>query len=394
MRADSVTRERSKHQNARYAVALAISASFFVLTACSSQSAGSTRAVVRAGSELHDVALVSARTGKVEAFLPNPNGQGAGAVVADGHGGWYVSGSFTRIDGVARRDLVRLSRDGAIDTDFVPNLPAEADIGPIVLHKGVLYAGDIGIGAFALDAESGKVLWHTPIHESPIDELVFGNGKLFIAGGFNRIGGVARDGLAALNPKTGKVTGWNAHLTGEGYQASVEGLAIARQTLYVSGGFDHVHGVERKLGVASIDVRTGRPTTWAPKYSSAIKRLEEARTIFVSHGQVLVGSAEKGNMVAFDARSAQLLTWPNRLRGNVASFASLGNVVYLGGDPDAHLYRAAGKRVNDLAAVILPQGKFTSWRPDLGRCTNVFSLAAAGGKVLVVGNFYDQPCIG
>ena len=371
---------------------LAISALLLTLPACASSSSTSSKTRARTESVAHTLVLVDAKTGKIDSYLPDPDSQGPSSVVSDGESGWYVSGRFAHVGKIPRRGLAHLKSDGSVDTAFVPDVPRGVSLGTMLLHGGVLYTTDYGEGVFALDAKSGKSLWHTSDRGNHVMSVAFGNGVLFVGGDFARIGGAARDGIAALDPATGKPTSWQVHLSvSVAGSPAVVALAIVDGTVYIGGAFDRVNNFKRELGLAAVSARTGRPTSWAPRNVGVARRLESAGSLLVTHGQVLVGSAGEG-FAAFDARSARALSWSGLLNGSVWALVSSGDTVYLGGTPGPGFSRAGGRPANNLASVVLPQGRFTDWRPDLGPCRDVQAMATYGGKVLVAGYFSSTPC--
>ena len=94
------------------------------------------------------------------------------ALAADGAGGFYVGGEFDRVLGVRRVGLVHLLADGSIDPAF--RAQAVGSVAALELRGDVLYVG----------------------------------------GGFDVIGGVARHALAALDAHTGTVLNWGPKITG------------------------------------------------------------------------------------------------------------------------------------------------------------------------------------
>jgi outer membrane protein assembly factor BamB len=377
------------------ALLLAITALLVALPAASSSSSTS-KTQTQAETTYHTLALVDAKTGKIDSYLPDPDSQEPTSVVSDKKGGWYVSGSFTHIGEMTRNGLAHLSRDGVVDPAFVPDLPGEVDPGNIFLHGRVLFLADISKGVFALDARSGKRLWHTSVRgDDPVFGLAFGNGVLYVGGAFGRIGGVARSGIAALDPTTGKPTPWRVRLTSD-FGPVVTSVVVANGLVYFGGDFSTVNGLKRELDLAAVSPRTGRPATWAPRekditWNTNDEGFYEVHDILVSHNQVLVGSSH-GGFAAFDARSARGLPWSARIVGYAFPLALSGDTAYLGGNTDHGFTRAGGKSANNLVSVVLPEGRFTSWRPDLGRCTDVYAMVAYGGKVLVAGYFSEKGC--
>jgi len=380
----------------RYVKALLLLLVLSALPACASSSSSSSKTQTQLGSEVRTLALVDAKTGQVDSYLPGPDG--VTSVVSDREGGWYVGGRFTRIGNVLRRGVVHLKSDGSIDPSFVPDLPRDMAVSPILFQAGVVFVGDFGgKGVFALDAKSGQRLWHTSTgRDNTVSELASGNGVLYVGGDFTHVGGIARNGIAALNPITGKVTGWRVRLWNSmGYRGmgGADAIGVASRVVYIAGLFDSINGVKRERGVAAVSSRTGRPTAWAPRFTGATRSLGGIASILVTHGQVLAGSVDReGGFAAFDARSARALSWTQRLKGGASALASSGDTAYLGGAIENGFTRAGGSSANNLASVVLPEGRFTNWRPRLGRCTYVDALAVFGGKVFVGGYFSPEAC--
>ena len=68
--------------------------------------------------------------------LPAPAGACVGA--ADGAGGWYIGGAFTRVQGQPRRNLARLRADGTVDA-WDPG--ADTTVRTLARAGTVVYAG-------------------------------------------------------------------------------------------------------------------------------------------------------------------------------------------------------------------------------------------------------------
>ena len=58
-------------------------------------------------------------------------------MISDGAGGWYVAGRFARANGTQGHELVRLRADGSVDPAFVPE--ANGTVHDLVLHDGTLW---------------------------------------------------------------------------------------------------------------------------------------------------------------------------------------------------------------------------------------------------------------
>jgi hypothetical protein len=373
----------------------------FVLSGCGGSSARSSTAKKHAVPRY--LYIINAKTGAIDESFPDidiENYVGVKAAISDGSGGWYIAGTFRRVGKVSRNGLARLRSDGSLDPEFAPRLPKGTWVGAIIRRGSVVYVetspsgSSTGISIVpavaAFDATSGRKLWQTPTNEfeiyPPGGGLVFANGTLFVGGNFSKIAGVQRSGLAALDPKTGEPTSWRVHLaSGRKTEGEVYAMSIENGVIYYSGFFKgtKTYREARSPGLGAISVRTGKPTPWNPEFTG---ELEEATAILATHGQVLAGG--NGSAV-FDARTGRIVPWYKSLRYHANAFAVSGNTVYLGAFPidgsNGLLTRVGGKRVHNLAAVILPSGKVTNWRPILSPIPYVRALAVSGQNVLVCG---------
>jgi trimeric autotransporter adhesin len=111
--------------------------------------------------------LLNAATGREVAHL-SANGAVV-AAVADGSGGWFVGGSFSRLAGHDRVAIAHVLPSGAVDPAW------RASIGSVSGRPVAVYS------------------------------LARAGTRLFVGGPFGRVGGLRRPGLAALNSRTGAV---------------------------------------------------------------------------------------------------------------------------------------------------------------------------------------------
>jgi outer membrane protein assembly factor BamB len=369
------------------ALLLALSMFVVALLACDSNfSTSSTNSTRVKSVSPRALVLIDAKTGEIDRNFHDTNlSADVVSAVSDGEGGWYIGGGFTRVGGETRRGIAHLRSDSSLEPAFVPELIKGDGADALLLRGNVLYAGGHQNGVVALDARSGKLLWRTSTSGDPVLGIAYRSGILYVNGNFSRIGGVARAGIAALNPANGKTTPWQVHLSGSGDgRVTIGVMAVANGAVYLGGYFARVDGVKRELGLAAVSPRTGRPTAWAPRARGT--SLDSFDSILVTHGQVLVGSVVYG-FAAFSARTGYALPWSKRLAGGVSSFALTGDTVYLGGVPHPGFNRVGGKPANNLASVVLPEGRFTDWRPNVDRCTIVRAMAVSGRKLLVAGYF-------
>jgi outer membrane protein assembly factor BamB len=350
-----------------------IAASLFVIFAgfaYSSTSSGSTSA------DPPPLVVMDARTGSIDHEFQVVECAPYSAV-ADGKTGWYVSGySLIGPPGQSPPCLIHLLADGSADTTFAPKLSKYQYIDTLIRFKNVLYAGS-GNGVAAFSARSGRRLWLRPTTDEVNRSLAMGNGVLYVTG-------FGRFGLAALDPRTGETKSLKTRLAWrKGFGASAGTVAFGNGVLYIAGNFDRVNGVKRPLGIAALNPRSGLPTPWSPQPG---RQPSDVWSILATHGQILVGG--KQGFAVYDSHSGHNLPWRDRLRGSATSFAVSGDTVYLAARTlYAGFDRVSYRRVNNLAAVRLPEGKFKNWRPFLAPCVDVGTIAVSGNKVLVGGDF-------
>lgn len=362
--------------------ALVAAALLLALFACTSHpSARSTSTKSERSKAERSLILIDAKSGALDFSFPDA--YGATSAITDGRGGWYVGGSIKSVEETARNGLAHLRGDGSLDSVFVPRMPKRDYVYSILLHRNVLFVACDTLGVVALDAKTGTRLWRVSTSRDRVTSLAYWKGVLYVGGAFKHIGGARRSGIAAIDPATGKPTSW--HVRTSGIAASVA-MAIGKGVIYLGGGFNSVDGKKTPLGVAAINARTGRATSWTPRRKNGAGYFRDANSILVTHRQVLIGSVDEG-FAAFSTRTGYALRWPERLEGNVCALAVSGDTVFLGGSPDSGFYRVGGKPAHSLASVVLPKGWFTNWRPNLGSSPGIYGLAVSGPKVLAAGYF-------
>jgi outer membrane protein assembly factor BamB len=173
---------------------------------------------------------------------------------------------------------------------------------------------DTAAGALvALDAESGDVIWrfHTRVVES--SPLVV-DGTVYV-GSFD-------DRLYALNAETGKVR-WSLK-TGDDVKG---GAAYARGTVYFASYDGKVYAA---------DARTGRKR-WDSAGQSGLRGSGNFyATPAVAYGRVFIGNTD-GKVYSFGARTGDLV-WSKTTGGFVYSSAAVADKTVYVGSYDGHLY--------------------------------------------------------
>ena len=205
---------------------------------------GSVSAIAVSGENVYlggSFSTIGPRTGRGVAFdstlssrdaaIPQVGGVNSviTSVVSDGAGGWYIGGRFSEVGGVKRTNLAHILANNTVDPSFDPDpesQQANTAIQSLALSGTTLYVGggfdkidgEVRSGLAAIDTETGAPTAFAPEPNGEVDcGLVTYEGYVFICGNFTSIGlgehPVDRRSVAELNGSTGAVTSWNAELS-------------------------------------------------------------------------------------------------------------------------------------------------------------------------------------
>ncbi|MGH8974496.1 MAG: hypothetical protein ACRD0C_15005, partial [Acidimicrobiia bacterium] len=253
------------------------------------------------------LAAVSASTGELLSFNPDPNGPvRALALSADGQR-LYIGGTFETVGGAPARNLAAIDLNtGALDPTFDPPR----------LNSGVralLRAGD----------------------------------RLYVGGNFTEAvtpaGALARPQLAAFHAGSGALLDWlpPANEGGEFFshtgreRSSGNGiifdLALSADgtKLYAGGTFLDFGG---QSGLLSLDTATGQPTEWQADLDRPVFAVEvwrgDGHTVFVATG------GAGGMLIAFDPGAKKDQRWSVKTDGDNVDVVATASQVYLMGHYD------------------------------------------------------------
>ena len=357
------------------------------LSGCGGGSHSGTTPAACKKRAIRELVLISAKTGAVDRSFPDVAGGGTtpdvNVVLADGHGGWFVSGGFSCVGTVSVPGLVHLHADGTLDTGWQATLPVSKQNAnghvfavALALEGNTLYAAGSSF-VEALDASTGASRWQTAV-DGYVSALAANGHALYVGGDFKKIADTTHPTLAALDLASGHLLAWQAPpIDNDGHTGSVAGLGLTDSRLFIGGVFTSVDGQPRPNAVAALDAKTGDVTPWR---SGSVGDVE---TMLVAHGQVLTSGYDGWGVT--NARTGKMEPWMNQV--GAYRFAAFGTIAYLGGDVRNSIGAVAGMPRNNLAAIDLATNTFTSWGPNLARYVAVDSIAATQEEVLVAGNF-------
>lgn len=337
------------------------------------------------------IALLYATTGKETAHLA-ANGPVVTAI-ADGRGGWFVGGSFTRLGAHRRVALAHVLSNGAVDPAWRASI-GSASGRPVAVHalaragSRLFVAGPFGRvgglqrpGLAAVDANTGVVTrsWSpTPRSWPDTQALLVSGPRLLVA----RQSGYPTPGITALDVRTGAVDrAWDARLLLIGDAGSFNTLLLRGSRLFVAGSF-RVAGLPRN-GLVAVDAHSGAPDRrFAPRvpncsvcngFSVLYGLAASDRRLYISgHFEEIAGVSRKGVAVLNPRTGAVDLGWrPARGSRDVLRLALVGSRLYLGGMSGLYALDARTGAVVRLPRIDSPR--------------HVLSLVISGRQLLVAG---------
>lgn len=266
------------------------------------------------------------------------------AAVPDGAGGWYVGGAFTNIvtavGPVIRTNLAHILANNTVDPNWTPHL------------NGICLT------------------------------MLSSGGQIYIGGAFTRVGAIARNRLAALDPVTGGVApAWNPNASST---VNVLALNPAGTELYVGGNFTTV-GSSNRTRIAALNLATGFATAWNPGANQIVTTIAAVgNTVYAGGNFTTIGTLPRNRIAALDATVATGLAsdWnPTVQGGGVSNLVVGAGVAYVGGA----FTSVSGQTRNCLAAIDLVTGLPTDWNPNPN--TNVNALLLTGAALYAGGAF-------
>jgi len=340
--------------------------------------------------------ILDAETGQaVAAFrVNNP----IRAAIPDGKGGWYIGGGFIHLNGVLRKRLAHVDRNGRLDPDWRPeaNGNGVSVTGLARIGSRLYVAGDFArlqrkprFHVGALDVNSGRLdgRWRSRADAgSGGQTLLSAGGRLIVGGG--SCCSEAGASVGALDAATGAVdTTWKPHVGGASlYGAGVYMLISDGRAVLIRGLFGRRQG---RVAVGVVNPETGRlERRWRPRASTACAwcSLMAAgvgpRRVFAS-----INGSPAFKVLAFGANGEPTGAWRVRV-SSAAGFYGAASAyalspgarrVYVAGDFD----RVNGVRRFALAALDPATAKvLPAWEPKAGAASATM-LARSGSRILV-----------
>jgi hypothetical protein len=182
----------------------------------------------------------------------------------------YLAGGFHSIGGRPRRFAAALDTATGAATSWDPT-PNDW-VRSLALGRGAIYLGGdfTSVGGqprqyiAAVDGVSGATSSWDAGCNSVVEALAVSDTTVYVGGFFNLIGGSPRHGLAALSARTGTASTWGADAESDEILLShVITIAVDAGVLYAGGAFNRIGGLSRNH-LAAVNTLTAEVLEWKP----------------------------------------------------------------------------------------------------------------------------------
>lgn len=228
-------------------------------------------------------------------------------------------------------------------------------------------------------------------YQPVLTSLVTDGQRLYYSGDFERVGGLDRDGVAALTVQSAALDAWD---TAPWQVTPIESTTTA---VLASRPIGANRVTRRYLG--SIDRTTGVPTAWDPNDPSTalLHTPSPVSALAVDATHVYFASATNGQVLRADRVTAAVdqgwqavVTRSDGTPGAVTSMAVANGLVYIGGTFDAVSGTNFSATPRQWLAAIGLDGRLATWAPSLdGNPGGTWfrALLAESGTIYLAGDF-------
>jgi trimeric autotransporter adhesin len=312
----------------------------------------------------------------------------------------FVGGGFGAINGQAVSFLAAIDTvtgqvaSFPVTTDDRVSSMAVVDhilfLGGAFTHVGGLSRNHIA----SVDLATSEVTTWNPALDSTLRTGVrmiqIAHGRVYAGGDFTQVDGAPRFALAAFDASSGALLPWDARISRTYATTGVSALAVSSNVVYIAGVFDRIGGLPRNV-IGAVDEASGAVLPWNPGIN-----LEEANALAADGNMVYVGGSYPGIgsngpslLAAVDASSGvPLANWVPAPGGEVKALLVDGRAVYAGGSFNS----IGGVARSVVCAVDLTTGRPTDWNPQVGAyysVGNVTSLCLRGDALYIGGYFFS-----
>lgn len=344
------------------------------------------------GTPAGGLGRVDATTGATQLFGPTGVNGPVWTIAVSGST-VYLAGQFTTVGGSTRHDAAAVNLLGVVQP-WDPNIPIVGKVNSLAVGATSVYlAGSFGGPTSlngnternylaAVDPSSGAVTGWNPDATAPANALAFSGGSIGAGGTFTSLGpGVPRRNLAAFSAADGSLLPWAP----EAPDGAVQAILPDGDRVFVGGRFQTIGGRVRPL-LASIDAVTGIADGWLPLVGPPGGSVDTmqlvGQTLYIGGAFDQVnGTVTRNYAAALDVTTGFATPFDPNLNNPVTDLDVEGSTVYLAGQFTA----VGGTSRNTAAAVDAGSGALLPWNPASDG--SVLALAARGSTIYLGGQF-------
>lgn len=308
----------------------------------------------------------------------------------------YVAGSIKSLSGVACRNIVGLNLHSNIVIPIKLGLSdwgvnESVTVSEIQLSGNALVLGGYFYGPSisrkciaAFDTRRGKLIdqWNPEITGAAINTIQLNENKLYIGGIFEKVGPQIRNNLACVDDSLGNVTSFVANA-----DSLVSSSLLVNGKLYLAGNFTTINGVARQR-LASFDVTTDLLTNWSPFSNNRVLCLaynHNSKLLYAGGYFTGIANKNRSYLAAIDSLG-EATSWDPNPNNVVQAILVDSNNLFVGGQ----FTKFNGDNRFGLASFSIPSHALNNWGYSVSRTTyqsGVLSLGVKDSTLFIGGEF-------
>jgi hypothetical protein len=319
-----------------------------------------------------NLASYASQDGVVSVKIPDG---AVSAAIPDGSGGWFIGGTFTTVNRVARNRLARINADGSLHSW---NPGANGEVKALLKVNNTIYAGGLftQIGGearnkiAAIDITTGRpASWNPGITTgTSVNSLAYYNGDIYIGGLFTHVQTKARNNIASVSVASAEATAWSPNAN-----SVVNSIAFINSTLYAGGNFGTIGGQTRDK-IAAID-QIGSATIWNPSANGAVTKIICDNDLIYAIGDfTTIGGSSRNKLAALNTVNNTATGWNPSPNNAVSSISIDSEYVYAGGS----FTTIKGTARNYIAAIDKVTGNPADFNPNPDAAVSIVALSGNG----------------
>jgi hypothetical protein len=279
----------------------------------------------------------------------------------------YVGGGFQSIGGRARKNIAAIDATTGLVTNWNPK--ANNNVNSISLKNSKIFVGgqfdtiggQLRNSIAAIDSATGNVTSWNPNVNGIVNKILIKNNKVYLCGWFWNIGVQSYNNIAAVDINTGNPVSWNpTNFYCSISSPRINSFDIIGNKIYLGGLFDKINGITR-YNLAAIDTLNGSLLPWHPNSNDEVKSLAIIGNMAYVGGDFnYIGSQTRNHLAAVDTTNGTPSSWNPDANGSVLDIRFIGNKMYVGGE----FTNIGGQSRNYLASIDKITGGIFSWNPN------------------------------